>query len=50
MFVRCRRVMLLLADRGVTYFHGCYSVDDDTLLGVNRRRKGATLGQPRRPH
>jgi transposase len=26
---------------GVTYFHGCYSVGDDTLWGVNRRRKGA---------
>ncbi len=25
---------------GVTYFHGCYSVGDDTLWGVNRRRKG----------
>lgn len=22
-------------------FHGCYSVGDDTLWGVNRRRKGA---------
>ncbi|MGZ9928581.1 IS630 family transposase [Streptomyces sp. NC-S4] len=26
---------------GVTYFHGCYSVGDDTLWGVNRRHKGA---------
>ena len=26
---------------GVTYFHGCYSVGDDTLWGVNRRRKSA---------
>ncbi|MFJ8364412.1 IS630 family transposase [Streptomyces sp. NPDC093984] len=26
---------------GVRYFHGCYSVGDDTLRGVNRRRKGA---------
>ncbi|MDX2552112.1 IS630 family transposase [Streptomyces stelliscabiei] len=25
----------------VTYFHGCYSVGDDTLWGVNRRHKGA---------
>lgn len=25
---------------GVTYFHGCCSVDDETLWGVNRRRKG----------
>jgi transposase len=25
---------------GVTYFHGCYSTGDDTLWGVNRRRKG----------
>ncbi|MFB8115470.1 IS630 family transposase [Streptomyces sp. NPDC055962] len=25
---------------GTTYFHGCYSVVDDTLWGVNRRRKG----------
>ena len=27
---------------GVRYFHGCYSIGDDTLWGVNRRRKGAT--------
>ncbi len=26
--------------RGTRYFHGCYSVGDDTLWGVNRRRKG----------
>ncbi|WP_342364936.1 IS630 family transposase [Streptomyces sviceus] len=26
---------------GVRYFHGCYSVGDDRLWGVNRRRKGA---------
>ena len=26
---------------GVTYFHGCYSVGDDKLWGINRRRKGA---------
>ncbi|MFI6604045.1 IS630 family transposase [Nonomuraea sp. NPDC050536] len=26
--------------RGVTYFHGCYSVGDDQLWGVNRARKG----------
>lgn len=25
---------------GVRYFHGCYSVGDDRLWGVNRRRKG----------
>ncbi|WP_318552293.1 IS630 family transposase [Kitasatospora fiedleri] len=25
---------------GVTYFHGCYSIGDATLWGVNRRRKG----------
>ena len=25
---------------GVRYFHGCYSVGDDQLWGVNRRRKG----------
>ncbi|MER5908869.1 IS630 family transposase [Streptomyces mirabilis] len=25
---------------GTRYFHGCYSVGDDTLWGVNRRRKG----------
>ncbi|GFE27409.1 hypothetical protein Sliba_78620 [Streptomyces nigrescens] len=25
----------------VRYFHGCYSVDDDRLWGVNRRKKGA---------
>ncbi|GHB54788.1 IS630 family transposase [Streptomyces xanthochromogenes] len=27
---------------GVRYFHGCYSVGDDTLWGVNRRKKGAS--------
>jgi hypothetical protein len=26
----------------VTYFHSCYFVVDDTLWGVNRRRKGTT--------
>ncbi|MBP2471783.1 transposase [Crossiella equi] len=26
---------------GVRYFHGCYSVGEDTLWGVNRRVKGA---------
>jgi hypothetical protein len=26
---------------GVTYFHGCYSVGQDRLWGINRRRKGA---------
>ncbi|GAA0402189.1 hypothetical protein GCM10009530_62630 [Microbispora corallina] len=26
--------------QGVTYFHGCYSVGDDLLWGVNRARKG----------
>ena len=26
---------------GVCYFHGCYSVGDDRLWGVNHRRKGA---------
>lgn len=26
---------------GVRYFHGCYSVRDDTLWGVNRAKKGA---------
>ncbi|MCX5327861.1 IS630 family transposase [Streptomyces sp. NBC_00140] len=26
---------------GVRYFHGCYSVGDDRLWGVNHRRKGA---------
>ncbi|TMR10305.1 IS630 family transposase [Nonomuraea turkmeniaca] len=26
---------------GVTYFHGCYSVGDDLLWGVNHRRKGS---------
>ncbi|GCD40503.1 IS630 family transposase [Streptomyces paromomycinus] len=25
---------------GITYFHGCYSVGDDKLWGVNRKRKG----------
>jgi hypothetical protein len=24
---------------GVRYFHGCYSLGDDTLWGVTRRRK-----------
>ena len=26
---------------GVTYFHGCYSIGQDRLWGINRRRKGA---------
>ncbi|MGW6979177.1 IS630 family transposase [Streptomyces sp. NPDC054932] len=26
---------------GVRYFHGCYSVGDDTLWGVNHKKKGA---------
>ncbi|MFJ6687073.1 IS630 family transposase, partial [Streptomyces werraensis] len=26
---------------GVSYFHGCYSIGDDTLWGINHRRKGA---------
>ncbi|MEV7981845.1 IS630 family transposase [Streptomyces sp. NPDC086519] len=30
---------------GVTYFHGRYSVGDDTLWGVNRRRKGTTTSR-----
>ncbi|MEU2502879.1 IS630 family transposase [Streptomyces sp. NRRL S-1314] len=25
---------------GITYFHGCYSVGDDQMWGINRRRKG----------
>jgi hypothetical protein len=25
---------------GVTCFHGCYSIGDDALRGINRRRKG----------
>ncbi|MGW0737680.1 IS630 family transposase [Streptomyces sp. NPDC002851] len=25
---------------GVRYFHGCYSIGDDTLWGINRRKKG----------
>lgn len=25
---------------GVRYFHGCYCIGDDTLWGVNRRKKG----------
>ncbi|WP_419999292.1 transposase [Streptomyces boninensis] len=44
-----RRARCLLAHRGVTfqrthgvrYFHGCYSVGDDTLWGIIRRKKGA---------
>jgi transposase len=27
---------------GVTYFHGCYSIGDDTLWGINHRNKGTT--------
>ncbi|MES9588442.1 IS630 family transposase [Streptomyces sp. NPDC007076] len=27
---------------GVTCFHGCYSIGEDTLWGVNRNRKGTT--------
>ncbi len=30
----CRRT------HGITYFHGCYSVGDDQMWGINRRRKG----------
>src|ERR1044072_7426550 len=26
--------------RSIRYFHGCYSLGDDQLWGVNRRRKG----------
>ncbi|MDQ0938463.1 transposase [Streptomyces sp. V1I1] len=26
---------------GVRYFHGCYSLGDDRLWGINRRKKGA---------
>ncbi|MBX4175995.1 IS630 family transposase [Streptomyces geysiriensis] len=26
---------------GVRYFHGCYSIGDDTLWGVNHRREGS---------
>jgi hypothetical protein len=26
---------------GARYFHGCYSIGDDTLWGVSRRKKGA---------
>jgi hypothetical protein len=37
----------------VRYFHGCYSVGDDRLWGVNRCKKGAVAGRaevdPRRP-
>src|SRR3954453_10695454 len=25
---------------GIRYFHGCYSLGDDRLWGVNRKRKG----------
>jgi DDE superfamily endonuclease len=25
---------------GVRYFHGCYSIGDDQLWGINRQRKG----------
>ncbi|WP_199805009.1 IS630 family transposase [Nocardia jinanensis] len=28
---------------GIRYFHGCYSLDDDQLWGVTRRRKGGDL-------
>jgi hypothetical protein len=26
---------------GIRYFHGCYSLGDDQLWGITRRRKGA---------
>lgn len=35
-----RRPATYRRTHGVTYFHGCYSIGDDTLWGVNRRRKG----------
>ena len=35
----CRRPTT--APTACAYFHGCYSIGDDTLWGVNRRRKGA---------
>jgi transposase len=28
---------------GIGYFHGCYSVGEDTLWGLTHRRKGAAL-------
>ncbi|WP_455432222.1 hypothetical protein [Streptomyces violascens] len=28
---------------GIAYFHGCYSLGDDTLWGVTHRRKGGDL-------
>ncbi|MFJ3638089.1 IS630 family transposase [Streptomyces sp. NPDC090112] len=31
---------------GVRYFHGCYSVDDDTFWGVNRRKTAGPDGAP----
>ena len=40
---------------GIRYFHGCYSLGDDQLWGVMRRRKGgdhtlaALKSHPRRP-
>ena len=39
----CKLVRLPAAYRrthGIRYFHGCYSVGDDQLWGVTRRRKG----------
>ncbi len=32
---------------GIRYFHGCYSLADDQLWGVVRRRKGGTTPWPR---
>lgn len=32
----------ITAPTGVRYFHGCYSIGDDTLWGVSPRKKGAS--------
>ena len=39
--LRCLLPATYHRSHGVRYFHGCYSVGDDTLWGVNRHRKGA---------
>ncbi|WTL66069.1 hypothetical protein OG339_06615 [Streptosporangium sp. NBC_01495] len=34
---------------GVRYFHGCYSIGDDRLWGINRRKNRADPGLARLP-
>ncbi|SOE25044.1 DDE superfamily endonuclease [Streptomyces sp. OK228] len=40
MYVRVYLTVHVCLYADITYFHGCYSVGDDRLWGVNRRRKG----------